>query len=735
MQYLPALLKTVRASAIAFTVTQLLTTSVFASGHLAAGSWQFCSENEHSPSYSNTQNIDIDRPSGDRINLSADILSAGPDELILNGNVKVSRANDSLRADQVIVNKATNTLEAKGNLVHQQNLIQTRANSAKLDQKSDAGTFLNAEVFNDENHSTVQADEVTQINKNERLLKNISYTTCQPETPYWQIRAKNLTLNQETGRGLARNTQLRLFGVPIMYLPILSFPIDDRRASGFLYPSFANSNLSGSEISVPWYWNIAPQADATFTGRSMSQRGFQLNSEWRRITESTSTLFHTEYIDDREFGDERTFYHLKFTGEINSHWRTALTSYQLQDPEHLNDLESSFDTSDNYLKRTASLTSKGLPWQMTLLVQDYEFADKNANSTDEPFELMPRLIASRRADFRNGITGSFLTEHTDFAHKVRTDTGIRWANEASIEKFWGNSAWYVKPKINARHTQYDNDDGSKNTFSIAATSIDSGLFFDRYTSSIKQTLEPRLFILSAPYKDQSDLPNFDSSVATESYSQIFKPNRFIGKDRFGDSQSATLGLTSRVSSLASGREILRLRGAQRFNFKDRRVGESGTINDDDKTSNLYAELDWYVTPKWHVSQDLTWQDSQNGTRDSRFSLQYRADNDHLLNLSYRYDDDLIEQIDANGRWRVNNNWAVFGKYLYDNRNRQNIHRFGGVEYENCCLAFRVVKQTLLENGIEEQALYLQLSLKGLSTAGTLKPTIKDGISGYTDTFE
>lgn len=671
------------------------------------------------------------RPQDNSTYIYADsFITDNQDNLDLQGNVKLLRKDDSLLSENILINNDQLILNSP--LQYFSNNEQITAQSARIQQNTDQATFTDAEIFERETNATFNANSIQQLNATERQLRQIRYTRCEPDKRYWEMRAASLTLNDDTGRGVAKHASLRLFGVPFFYLPILSFPIDDRRATGFLYPAFNDSSSSGSEINIPYYWNIHPQADATFNLRSMSKRGEQLSSEWRLLTKQTNNLLYTENLDDELFGDDRSLYYLNHQGKFGQ-WQSRVTAIDLADAEHIDDLASDNVGSDNYLKNVVQLDRNSANWRFSAKTQTYEFADSSANESDAPYQLLPQLRLINTQSIADSRT-VFTSELTQFEHETKTDTGGRWVNKFDLINNFSQAYGYIKPHITIHTTQYELDNNLDTSRTIPITGIDSGLFFDRYTENYQQTLEPRLFLLYVPYEDQSDLPDFDTSDISESYNSLFSRNRFSGSDRIGDAELASIGLTSRFYQRQSNQEYIRLQIGQSFYFDDQQVNLSGTTIDDREKSAVFTRANWQFAHNWQLRHDVQWPNAENDTEDSRFSIQYRRSNDQLFYFSYNYDNADLDQVDLNGRYRISPQWVVLGKYQYDFEQQQNIQKFAGFEYENCCLAVRIVGQTILQDNEQENNLTLQLSLKGLSTIGDLDSDITDGINGFTDNF-
>lgn len=684
-------------------------------------------------------NTALARPTDDRIFIYADAFSADQnDTLALQGNVQVLRKNDSLFSERVLLNKQRLVMDESFLYISDDNKIQ--ASSATIDQQSEQADFTDAELFDAQSNATFNAARIAQLNADEKQLTQIRYTRCEANKRYWELRAASIRLNNQTGRGLAKHAHLRLFGVPFFYLPIFSFPIDDRRASGFLYPAFARSSARGDEINIPYYWNIRPQSDATFNLRNMSKRGQQLNTEWRHLSSNSKTVLYTENLYDEIVAQHRHLYYLNHDGRYGA-WQSRVSAYALADPEHIDDLatESGSDylgdyiADDTYLRNRVDVSRRGNQWQFDGKIQTYEFADSSANEADAPYQLYPQLAFRRTLNMANTAT-QFRSEWTQFAHNTKTDAGIRWVNTLDISKNYSQASGYIKPQLTLHATHYDLDNKLSTTRNIPITSMDAGLFFDRYTATTQQTLEPRLFLLYVPFEAQNDLPDFDTDNIDENVNTLFARNRFTGSDRIGDAELATVGLTSRLYNRQSKRETLRLQLGQRFYFADQQVSLDETALDTRRKSAIFTRMNWQIRNHWSLRHDAQLANSENETAETRFSLQYRRSNDQLFYISHNRDNIDLDQVDINGRYRLGAQWVILGKYQYDFENKQNIQKFAGVEYENCCLALRVVAQTLLENDQQQNNLALQLSLKGLSTLGDTDSSITNGINGFNDNF-
>ncbi len=407
------------------------------------------------------------------------------------------------------------------------------------------------------------------------------------------LSAAELKVDRTEGLAEATDATVRVKGVPIAYLPYFSFPVDDRRRSGVLLPSIGSSNLRGLDVSVPYYFNLAPNYDATVTPRILSKRGAMLGGEFRYLTETSEGVIRGEILpDDRERPDEGTrgAFSVRHATRIGP-WTGTVDYNYVSDPYYLGDLSESFAVrSARYLRRRGDLRYETDDWLARARLLDYQTIDLTLSPSQKPYSVLPQLLAlgEERELLGTPLTGQLRAEYVSFFRDFGV-TGQRVdlypALTLPLVRSWG----YVTPKLGARYTTYAlGDQGS-----LPVASVDGGLFFEReldwFGAAATQTLEPRLNYLYVPYRDQTDIPIFDTSEFDLSYDSMFLENRFTGADRVNDANQVTVGVTTRLLSEASGHELLRASVGSQFYFEDRRVQLPGEPPANTSTSSLVGD--------------------------------------------------------------------------------------------------------------------------------------------------
>ncbi|MEJ2347081.1 MAG: LPS assembly protein LptD, partial [Gammaproteobacteria bacterium] len=586
-----------------------------------------------------------------------------------------------------------------------------------------------------------KADKVEKVNASITRLQGATYSTCPAGRKDWELRAQQVELDQATGEGRAKDVTLRLGRVPVLYAPSLSFPIDDRRKSGFLAPSIGNSSTSGAEIGIPYYWNIAPNRDATVSARVLSKRGLQLGGEYRYLTSNSRGTVSADYLpNDRVYGQDRYLFAYRQQGHYASHWRTDVDFNQASDTQYFQDLGSSLSTaSATSLDRRVDLRYDNGPWSALARLQSLQ----QLGATAEPYARLPQLLV--RADLpdpRHPLTYHLYGEAVRFAPKDNAVNGTRLDLYPGLSLNLRGASWFATPTISVRHTQYALDNTAPGAPSDPSRttpifSLDSGVYFDRDVHwggrSLIQTLEPRLYYLYVPYRNQSQLPVFDTTSLDFSFQQLFRPNRFVGADRQGDANQLTLALTSRFLDPRGGRELLRASLGEIVYFRHREVtlpaGSPATGSRSDVVGEVAAALARHAT----VSATLQWDPTAGAADRSVVRYHYQPDRQHIVNVEYRYRRDLLKQTDISALWPLGRRWNGIARWNYSLQDRRTLEAIGGVEYDSCCWALRLVARRYVtaDQGKQNTAIYLQLVLKGLTSVGRgVDDLLEHGILGY-----
>jgi len=545
--------------------------------------------------------------------LSADKAESQGQIYVLIGNAVIDRDGRRVQADQIRYNELLGEVKADGNVHLDEAGLSVYGSSATLQLNSDQGEIhdVQYEVFSQ--HARGQAELARQESKTRKVFQKGTYTTCDANREAWRLNAREVTLHEDEGVGVARHTWLEIGDVPVFYTPYINFPIDDRRKSGLLVPSWGSSQNSGTEISAPYYWNIAPNYDATITPRVLSKRGLQIQTEFRYLQPGYSGQLDVEYLPrDSEYNDEdRTLVRINHSGRPLKRLTTEVHATNVSDDQYFEDLGTSLAiSSTTHLERLAAATYYGNGWGLTGRVQDFQTVDSTILPANRPYKRLPQVLFNANPRTRPyGLELNLASEAVQFDHDDLVK-GSRLDLKPMISLPLGGAAWFATPAAGVRYTQYNLDnqtsglpDSPDRITPIA--SFDSGLFFDRSTSllgkGMLQTLEPRAFYLYVPEKDQTDLPIFDTNLRDFNFSQMFEDNRFGGADRMGDANQLTLAATSRLLDPATGTQFASFSLGEIFYFRDREVTLPGAVAEEQSSSNIVAELDVRLSQSWKAT--------------------------------------------------------------------------------------------------------------------------------------
>ncbi len=594
-------------------------------------------------------------------------------------------------------------------------------------------------------------------------LDGASYSTCPPEQLDWYIRADRMTLNTAEGVGVARGISMHFKGVPVFALPIFSFPIGSQRKTGFLAPAIARSDDTGIEFHLPWYWNIRPNLDATFTSRLMTKRGLQLQSELRYLDTQGSWALSNETLKDKEFDHQwRSFTRLTHSGAFGSRVRTNIDAATVSDNDYFDDLGNNQQLARvTHLERVAEIVYED-PWTVAAArLQGFRTVDlasvadgEQPDVTNTPYRRLPQLTLSTRARQEPlGLSASLDGEFVYFDRKASI-TGTRIDLEPRLSWPLSGDAWFIEPSVAHRFTWYGLDNtgeelNSTATRNVNTVSFDAGVFLDRPigTDGSIQTLEPRVYFLHVPYEDQTDIPVFDSSGFDFSFAQLFRDNRYSGADRVADANQVSIALTSRVVNGTDGRENLSASIGQIYYFDDRRVrlpGETFTdeaIVDTRDRSDIVTEVSTRFRRDWLARGNLQWNADRNETVRGSVLVSYRPDDGRILNFGHRVVNTgsraETEQLDFSVYWPVRDDLRVAARWNYSLDADFSLESLIGLEYDSCCYALRLAARRYISDDDEDHdtSVYLQLVLKGLAPVGqNYGSVVENSILGYSDDY-
>lgn len=709
--------------------------------------WALCGEPGHAPA--------IPRPTAEEIEQAETRLSADQSEVLgkeifnFSGDVEVHRADQELLSDRARYNRSDATVEAEGNVRYTQSGLGVEADSGFFNLDTREGRADSARYRLPDKHARGKADTVLLEGPDQTRLKGATYTTCNPGKEDWLLHSSNITLDHKEGVGVARNVWVGFKGVPIFYSPYMSFPLDDRRKSGFLTPSLGTSNEVGTDIRIPYYFNLDPNRDATLTLRNTTRRGQQLLGEFRYLYPTNQGTMDLGYLpDDKVRGKDRALFSFKDQGHYGNRLTSNINFNYLSDRNYFEELGDSLKTSSiTHVERLGEITYRADLWTATARLQGFQTVDQTLAPSSRPYQRLPQLLFSGSLpDQDYGLRYTLNGEYVRF-NQASSVTADRIDLQPGVQLPLSTRAAYLTPGLSLRHTQYafDNrsaglDNHASRTVPIA--NLDSGVFFERNAgwggTPLVHTLEPRLYYLYVPFRGQTGLPNFDTGTLDLGVlSNLFQSNRFSGADRVGDANQATYALTTRLLHEQTGAELLRASVGQIHYFSGRKVTLSGTAEERSVTSNIVGELSSTdLVQHWRANAGVVLNSQTDYFDKTTFGLRYNPDKYRVLDLSYRFQRNSLEQTDISALWPLARNqerqWNAVARWNYSLRDNLTLEALGGVEYDTCCWTVRLAARRFLNStaGDTNDAILLQLELKGLSSVGHKE--YKKGLSGLLD---
>lgn len=588
--------------------------------------------------------------------------------------------------------------------------------------------------------------------ENQYRLTNATYSTCGPGegAPDWYAEVADLKLDYDRERGDASDAKVVFKGVPILYSPWLSFSLNNQRKSGLLSPSFGSTSKSGVEYTQPFYWNIAPNMDATISPRLMAKRGTQWNTEFRYLDYNYTGQMRFEYLpDDRIENKRRSGYSIFHTQNFGYGFTGSLNLNGVSDDTYLTDMSTRLAvTSQTNLLREGRLNYGGSWWSASLMAQRYQtLQDPALPPVVKPYDRLPQFtVTANRPDLPGGLNFAFNGEYVNFSHASLVE-GRRTTlyPQLSLPLEWASVQ--MTPKLGLHSTRYALDRQAAGTpsgmsRSVPIFSFDSSVTFERdfdwFGRGLAQTLEPRVYYLYVPKKDQNLIPVFDTALADFNFAQIFSENRYGGGDRIADANQVTAAVTSRIIDPNTGSELVRGALGQRYYFTTQHVTLPGEIARATRKADILAAVSGQVMPRTWV--DTGWQYNPNLHRTERFNLggRWQPEIGKVLNAGYRYNRNLaagqpdVKQVDFSGQWPLGGGWYGVGRYNYSLQEKRLIESVGGLELEgNCWVARFVVQRIATATQKTNTAFFVQLELNGFSRLGSNPlDLLKRNIPGY-----
>jgi LPS-assembly protein len=707
--------------------------------HVAAADDSVCRVSEADPRLAELLAADPNDPRIEITSDQGDLSRAG--DASLSGNVQIRMGQRLLTADRAEIDAERRRIRLEGAVEFLDPSLHVRGEGGSF--ANGAGQFEGAQFELTDRGVRGAARDVRLRDESIIDLEGVRYTACPPGNDDWKLRAGRISINQETRVGTGEDVKLEFKGATILYAPWITFPVGDVRKSGFLFPAIGNSSRNGTQVAVPYYWNIAPNYDATITTRYFSSRGLRVDPEFRYLTRRSEGVFNAEYLfDDREDDGSRSLLDLQHVTRLQPTTRLLVDAAHASDKRYFEDFGAGFEgTSVTHLNRLAEARHDTAHWSLVGRVQDYQILDPDLTDADQPYTILPQVVAvGRWRNFAPGLTASLRGEATNFDRdtgvtglRVDVEPAMEWRAETRATHLAASAAW--------RATSYSLSNAAPGvdespTRTLPTVSLDGGIVLEREAGSKRnrlQTLEPRALFLYVPYRNQEDLPVFDSGLPDLNLVQLFRTNRYVGADRVGDANQLSVGLTSRLLDATGGRQFLSATLGQAFYFEDPRVRLPDEPVRDRSSSDLIAELELSAFKNWNARLGYQWNPDLTQSERSEFYLQYRPASDRVVNAGYRFRRDLLEQVDVSAAWPIADQWRAYARWVYSLDENKTLDQFAGFEYASCCWAVRVVTRRFVSSrtGDTDTSIGLELELKGLSSVGLDNEAfLRDAIRGY-----
>ena len=675
--------------------------------------------------------------------LTADrIESTAPNVIEASGKVEARQGGQAFFASWLRYDTTLNQVEARGQVRLEQPMLLVEGDSLKLNLNDYSGELMQPVYQLPANHSRGNASRIEFIDENRFKLQDATYTTCPVDNDDWFLKVDKLDIDKTRNVGTARNASLEFLGVPILYVPWLDFALNDVRKTGALAPTFGTTERSGLDFMVPYYFNLAPNYDATLYPRLLSKRGVQLGGEFRYLLDDARGENRLEYLpSDNEADRSRWSAALNNEYRVNANTVAGMHYSRVSDDDYFRDLSNLISiTSLTHLNQEAWVTTQHANWYAELRAQSFQTLQDSTAIVPiaEPYERLPQARLGVTHTFENGLEFNLESEATRFAHPTLTE-GTRVLAYPTLRLPMRGSFGFLTPQLGWHSSYYALDDSAPEervTRNLPILSMDSGVVFDRSFSfagrDYEQTLIPRAYYVYAPYRDQDAIPVFDTAMLDFSYAQMFTENQFIGGDRVNDANQLTLAVTTLFNEADSGLERLQVTIGQRYYFSSQQVTLPGVATRTSNTTDLLAAISGQITRDWRI--DTAWQyDTQNGTViRQNLGASYRPGPGRTLNFGYRFIDQTTEQIDVSAQWPLSSRWYGMFRYNYSFQDDKLVEGLAGLEYNGGCWAVRAAFQRLATK--EDQstdALFFQLELNGMGRLGASPiDVLKQSVPGY-----
>jgi LPS-assembly protein len=704
--------------------------------------------------------------------LDLDTLAEGDVELRTNGIV--------LRADRLTYEQADDLAVARGHVRVSRDGNVYSGPELQLRLQRFEGFFVQPTYRFARSGAGGTARRIDFLDDQRIIASGANYSSCPSDGsggPAWLLSTDSIKLDFAANEGIAENAVLRFYGVPILAAPVLSFPLTDERKSGWLPPAINLDSKSGLQLSVPYYWNIAPQRDATLTPVAIAKRGFGLETQFRYLEPSHKGDFDVALLPNDRLLNGSSRYSLSVVDDATLAWDVQAKARILRvsdDPYWKDFPGGTRSLTPRLLGSELALSRTLADWNLYARVQRWQVLQDATSPIEAPYQRAPQLGAAATGRSDNGIEASFEFEFNRFTNAPNRGvaqhvTGARAHSIGSLAWPWATPGWTLTPKViyNAAAYALDEElrdpttqqpiDGRRHLSRVIPTfSLDSAWLLERDTTwfgkASHQTLEPRLLYVNTPYHDQGNLPNFDAAAKDFNFDSIYTENAFSGVDRVSDAHQLTAGVTTRILDAQTGAEAMRLGIVQRYLYRDQLI-----TPDQKPLTQRFSDIlllgSTALIPQWKLDASVQYSPESNRTARSIVSARYSPGPFRTVGATYRYARDLSEQVELAWQWPLygpipesrpraaapardsgscKGSWYGVGRINYSMRDSRVTDSILGVEFDSGCWIARIVAERQ-STGVSEATtrLLLQLELVGLSRLGSNPlQVLKDNIPGY-----
>lgn len=687
----------------------------------------------------------------------------------LKGRVSIRQPGRRIDADEAELTQAQNEGRFKGNILIAEPGLLLTGDQAEFDFTTQRARIQRTEFVSSAINAHGRADQIERNPDGRLRIARGVYSTCPPDDRTWDFEARNIRLNQDTGRGEVSHAVLHVKDLPVLYVPYFNFPIDERRQTGILIPRFGNTNDGGFDFALPIYLNLAPNYDATLTPRLMSRRGTMLEGEFRYLLPrlgvgqvEAGLLPNDALYNDRD----RKSLAWRQSGSPAPNLQVNTDVNYVSDNAYFIDLGTDLSIVNTAFqeRKGEAIYTQGESWSLTGRVQGYQTIDPLITDVGKPYARLPQLLFTAGRPVARGVAPALQSELVYFERKVDDASGPevnggRFAFDPSLSYVLEAPAGRLVPRLRLRTLNYELSGSgvaggnAHESVVVPDASVDGSLVFERQQGRYLQTLEPRAFYLYAPFRNQDQLPNFDTANTTFTYQQLFRDSRFAGGDRLDDANQLSLGLTSRIITPESGEEVVRASLGQILYLRDRKVRLDPTAPiATDSSSGLAAQVAAPIGRGWSSTADALW------TPDLQHASQYGVNfnylpetRDRLANFGYNFrrkdvalGQQALRQAHVSFVQPFGPGWQFLGLWQYDLLGKEVQEQVAGMQYEACCWKVRLFDRRFLADPDdispgarrERRAVFIEVELKGLAGISSgVKSLLSNNMFGYNQLVE